>query len=81
VVDTDFRALSRLADRVLLMTKGELVFTGTPAALAAQPASLSRAAGEGGERGTREPGEGLLRIARSPSPASLADARSAPSPA
>jgi branched-chain amino acid transport system ATP-binding protein len=33
VVDKDFRALSRLADRVLLMTKGELVFDGTPAAL------------------------------------------------
>jgi branched-chain amino acid transport system ATP-binding protein len=33
VVDKDFRALSRLADRVLLMTKGELVFTGTPAEL------------------------------------------------
>jgi branched-chain amino acid transport system ATP-binding protein len=42
VVDKDFRALSRLADRVLLMTKGELVFTGTPAELAAQPALLER---------------------------------------
>ncbi len=42
VVDKDFRALSRLADRVLLMTKGALVFTGTPAELKAQPALLER---------------------------------------
>jgi branched-chain amino acid transport system ATP-binding protein len=34
VVDKDFRALSRLADRVLLMAKGEFVFSGTPAELA-----------------------------------------------
>ena len=33
VVDKDFRALSALADRVLLITKGELVFAGTPAEL------------------------------------------------
>jgi branched-chain amino acid transport system ATP-binding protein len=42
VVDKDFRALSRLADRVLLMTKGALVFTGAPAELNAQPALLER---------------------------------------
>ena len=42
VVDKDFRALSALADRVLLMTKGELVFTGTPAALNAQHELLER---------------------------------------
>jgi branched-chain amino acid transport system ATP-binding protein len=42
VVDKDFRALARIADRVLLMTKGELVFAGTPAALAAQPGLLER---------------------------------------
>jgi branched-chain amino acid transport system ATP-binding protein len=35
VVDKDFRALSRLADRVLLMAKGEFVFVGTPAQLSA----------------------------------------------
>ena len=42
VVDKDFRALSRIADRVLLMTKGQLVFTGPPAALAAERALLER---------------------------------------
>ena len=42
VVDKDFRALSALADRVLLMTKGELVFSGTPAELKAQPELLER---------------------------------------
>ena len=35
VVDKDFRALSRLADRVLLMAKGEFVFSGTPMELCA----------------------------------------------
>jgi branched-chain amino acid transport system ATP-binding protein len=42
VVDKDFRALSSLADRVLLMTKGELVFTGTPAELKGQGELLER---------------------------------------
>ena len=42
VVDKDFRALSGLADRVLLMTKGEFVFSGTPAELKAQPELLER---------------------------------------
>ena len=42
VVDKDFRALSALADRVLLMTKGELVFSGTPAELKAQGELLER---------------------------------------
>jgi branched-chain amino acid transport system ATP-binding protein len=42
VVDKDFRALSGLADRVLLMTKGELVFTGTPAELIAQGELLEK---------------------------------------
>src|SRR5258708_15836913 len=36
VIDKDFRADSTLADRVLLMTKGELVFSGTPAELKGQ---------------------------------------------
>ena len=42
VVDKDFRALSALADRVLLMTKGERVFAGTPAALKAQGELLEK---------------------------------------
>jgi branched-chain amino acid transport system ATP-binding protein len=42
VVDKDFRALSRLADRVLLMTKGELVFDGTPAGLKEVPELLEK---------------------------------------
>jgi branched-chain amino acid transport system ATP-binding protein len=42
VVDKDFRALSALADRVLLMTKGELVFTGTPAELKGQGELLEK---------------------------------------
>jgi branched-chain amino acid transport system ATP-binding protein len=42
VVDKDFRALAALADRVLLMTKGELVFTGTPAELKAQGMLLEK---------------------------------------
>jgi branched-chain amino acid transport system ATP-binding protein len=42
VVDKDFRALSGLADRVLLMTKGELVFTGTPAELNGQGELLEK---------------------------------------
>jgi branched-chain amino acid transport system ATP-binding protein len=42
VVDKDFRALSALADRVLLMTKGELVFSGTPAELKGQGELLEK---------------------------------------
>jgi branched-chain amino acid transport system ATP-binding protein len=42
VVDKDFRALSGLADRVLLMTKGELVFAGTPAELKSVPELLEK---------------------------------------
>ena len=42
VVDKDFRALSALADRVLLMTKGELVFAGTPAELTGQGELLEK---------------------------------------
>ena len=42
VVDKDFRALSRLADRVLLMAKGEFVFSGTPAELAADHGLLEK---------------------------------------
>jgi branched-chain amino acid transport system ATP-binding protein len=42
VVDKDFRALSALADRVLLMTKGKLVFSGTPAELRGQGELLEK---------------------------------------
>ena len=42
VVDKDFRALSRLADRAVILSKGEVVFEGGPAELAAQPELLER---------------------------------------
>ena len=34
VVDKDFRSLSRIADRMVMLSKGTVVFDGTPAALA-----------------------------------------------
>ena len=42
VVDKDIAALSRVADRFLVLSKGEIVFEGAPAALAAQPEVLER---------------------------------------
>jgi branched-chain amino acid transport system ATP-binding protein len=42
VVDKDFRSLSRVADRMVMLSKGSVVFDGTPAALAAQPELLER---------------------------------------
>jgi branched-chain amino acid transport system ATP-binding protein len=42
VVDKDFRSLSRIADRMVLLSKGTVVFDGTPTALAAQPELLER---------------------------------------
>jgi branched-chain amino acid transport system ATP-binding protein len=42
VVDRDFRSLSRIADRTILLSKGAVVFAGTPAELAAQPGMLER---------------------------------------
>ena len=42
LVDKDFRALSRVADRAVILSKGEIVFEGTPAALAAEPGLLER---------------------------------------
>ena len=42
VVDKDVRALSRFADRILVLSKGEVVFNGQPAALLAAPATLER---------------------------------------
>jgi branched-chain amino acid transport system ATP-binding protein len=42
VVDKDFRSLSRIADRMVMLSKGAVVFDGPPAALSAQPALLER---------------------------------------
>jgi branched-chain amino acid transport system ATP-binding protein len=42
VVDKDIRSLSRIADRFLVMSKGSVVFSGTPQALAQQPEILER---------------------------------------
>jgi branched-chain amino acid transport system ATP-binding protein len=42
VVDKDFRSLSKIVDRMVMLSKGEIVFNGTPATLAAQPDLLER---------------------------------------
>lgn len=42
VVDKDHRSLARVADRMVVMSKGEITFDGTPTALAADPAILER---------------------------------------
>jgi branched-chain amino acid transport system ATP-binding protein len=42
VVDKDFRSLARLASRMVLLSKGRIVFEGSPSALAAQPELLER---------------------------------------
>lgn len=42
VVDKDFRSLSRIADRAVLLSKGAVVFDGTPVALQGQPETLER---------------------------------------
>jgi branched-chain amino acid transport system ATP-binding protein len=42
VVDKDFRSLSKVVDRVVVLSKGEIVYTGTPAALAAEQGLLER---------------------------------------
>jgi len=42
VVDKDFRSLSSIADRAVLLSKGTVVFDGAPASLAAEPALLER---------------------------------------
>jgi branched-chain amino acid transport system ATP-binding protein len=42
IVDKDVRALSRLADRALILSKGEIVFEGAPVELAAKPELLER---------------------------------------
>ena len=42
VVDKDVRSLSAIADRMLVLAKGEIVFDGPPAVLHAQPDLLER---------------------------------------
>jgi branched-chain amino acid transport system ATP-binding protein len=42
VVDKDFRTLSGLADRAVLLSKGTVVFDGAPSALSAQPELLEK---------------------------------------
>jgi branched-chain amino acid transport system ATP-binding protein len=42
VVDKDFRSLSKIADRIVLLSKGAVAFNGPPVALAAQPELLER---------------------------------------
>lgn len=42
VVDKDVKNLSRVADRMIIMSKGKLVFTGTPTELAGQGDLLER---------------------------------------
>lgn len=42
VVDKDYRSLSRVADRIVLLSKGSIVFNGTPVDFAKQPELLER---------------------------------------
>lgn len=42
VVDKDHRSLSKVADRMVIMTKGEIAFDGTPATLATRPDLLEK---------------------------------------
>ena len=42
VVDKDFRALSKIADRMLVMSKGDLVFNGSPKKMNEDPAVLEK---------------------------------------
>ena len=42
VVDKDFKSLARIADRAVVMSKGEIAFSGPPSELAAQPELLNR---------------------------------------
>lgn len=42
VVDKDHRSLARVADRMVVMAKGEIAFDGAPAALHAEPEILER---------------------------------------
>ena len=42
VVDKDFRALSRVADRMVMLSKGVVVFDGSPSELAAKQDMLEQ---------------------------------------
>jgi branched-chain amino acid transport system ATP-binding protein len=42
VVDKDHRALAKVADRMVVMSKGEIAFAGSPAALQADPSILEK---------------------------------------
>lgn len=42
VVDKDHRSLAKVADRMLVMSKGEIAFDGTPARLASDPSILEK---------------------------------------
>ncbi|WP_458758407.1 ABC transporter ATP-binding protein [Afipia sp. TerB] len=42
VVDKDFKSLSKIADRAVLLSKGTVVFDGTPAELSADPELLEK---------------------------------------
>lgn len=42
VVDKDHRSLAKVADRMLVMSKGEFAFDGTPARLASDPSILEK---------------------------------------
>jgi branched-chain amino acid transport system ATP-binding protein len=42
VVDKDHRSLAKVADRMVIMSKGEIAFDGTPAALQADPSILEK---------------------------------------
>jgi branched-chain amino acid transport system ATP-binding protein len=42
IVDKDFRNLSKLASHTIVLSKGEVVYSGTPGALANQPAILEK---------------------------------------
>lgn len=42
VVDKDHRALAKVADRMVVMSKGEIAFSGPPAALQADPSILEK---------------------------------------
>ncbi len=42
VVDKDHRSLAKVADRMVVMAKGEIAFDGTPAELAADPSVLEK---------------------------------------
>jgi branched-chain amino acid transport system ATP-binding protein len=42
VVDKDHRSLAKVADRMVVMAKGEIAFDGTPAELKADPSILEK---------------------------------------